>query len=93
MHVFIFHHQNSAIECDADSGKMLEFHHLIQKYPDVWTKSIANEFGRLMKGVGKRIPTGSNTMRFIHKSEIPHNKVVTYAHIVCDYRPNQIGQV
>ena len=72
---------------DVDSGKMLEFRHLIVKYPEIWTKSMANEFGRLMQGVGTRMPKGSNTMKFVPKSHIPPDKVVTYARIVCDYRP------
>ena len=46
-----------------------------------------NEFGRLMKGVGKRMPTGSNTMEFVSKSHIPTTKPITYARIVCDYMP------
>jgi len=72
---------------DADSGKMLEFRHLIKKYPEIWSTSMANEFGRLMEGVGKRMPTGSKTMRFIPRTDIPSGKTVTYARIVCDYRP------
>ena len=60
---------------DTDSGKMLEYCHLIQKYPEIWTTSMANEFGCFMEGVGTLMPTGSKTMQFIHKSNIPPNKL------------------
>ena len=72
---------------DTDSGKMLEFCHLIKKYPEIWSTSMANEFGRLISGVGTRIKTGSDTMQFVPYSQIPPDKIVTYACIVCDYRP------
>ena len=85
--IHISHQELCNAVFDADSGKMLEFRHLIQKYPDIWSTSIANEFGRLMQGVGTRMKTGSNTMQFIPKSQIPPDKVITYARIVCDYRP------
>ena len=48
---------------------------------------MANEFGRLMKGVGTHIPNGSQTMSFVPKSSIPVYKIVTCARIVCDYLP------
>ena len=35
--------------------------------------------------MGKRMPTGSDTKRFIHKSQIPPDKIVTYARIERDY--------
>jgi len=72
---------------DTDAGKMLEFRHLVKKYPEIWIPSMANEFGRLMQGVGDRMKSGSNTMKFVAHNAIPKNKTVTYACIVCDYRP------
>ena len=39
-----------------------------------------------MQGIGNRI-TGTDTMEFIKKEDIPHHKKITYANFVCDYRP------
>ena len=67
-----------------------EFRHLI-KGPDkeIWTKSLANEFGRLAQGVSKRIE-GTNTMYFIPKEEVPFKtKKFTYSKIVCNIRPSK----
>ena len=72
---------------DADSGKMLEYRHLIQKYPEICSTSMANEFGSLMNGVVKCMPNGSQTMSFVPKSSIPIDKIFIYARIVCQYRP------
>ena len=55
---------------------------------EVWTKACANEFGRLMNGVGDRV-AGTNTMRVVHKANIPRDRNVTYANFVCDLRPNK----
>ena len=55
---------------------------------EVWTKACANEFGRLMNGVGGRV-AGTNTMRVIHKANIPRDRNVTYANFVCDLQPNK----
>ena len=55
---------------------------------DIWTTACANEFGRLMNGVGGRVK-GTNTMRVIAKSNIPADRKVTYANFVCDLRPNK----
>jgi len=72
---------------DTDSGKMMEYRHLIQKYPEIWSISMTNEFGRLLQGVDTRIPAGSDTMQFIPKSSIPIDKSITHARIVCDCHP------
>ena len=67
-----------------------EFRHLI-KVPDkeIWTKSLANEFGRLAQGVSKRIEV-TNTMYLIPKEEVPFKtKKVTYPKIVCNILPSK----
>ena len=57
---------------DAESGKLLNYQQLMKdpKYQKVWGISSANEFGRLANGVGGRIK-GTNTIKFIHKHEVP----------------------
>ena len=72
------------------TGVLQEFCHLV-KGPDkeIWTKSLANEFGRLAQGASNIIDR-TNTMYFIPKKEVPFTtKKVTYPKIVRDIRPNK----
>jgi hypothetical protein len=75
---------------DPTTGKALEYRELITNpaTKEVWSRSSANEFGRLAQGVGGRIK-GTNTMHFIHRHEVPKNKTPTYARFVCDIRPHK----
>ena len=59
---------------------------LLKKDPIVWKKSLSNELGRLAQGVAGRV-VYTDTIDFIPKSKVPINKKVTYANLVCDYRP------
>jgi len=52
----------------------------------IWNKSVSNEFGRLAQGNDAGI-IGTDTIHFIHKSEVPIGKVVTYGNFICDIRP------
>jgi len=67
---------------DADTGKMLNYRQLMRHpdYKQPWSKSSANEFGRLANGVGGRIKNPTNTIKFIRKNDVPHDrrKDVTY---------------
>ena len=49
---------------NPDTGHTMEYHELITnaKTRRAWDYSAANEFGRLMNGVGDRMTTGTNTM-------------------------------
>ena len=69
---------------DKATGKQMEYRDLV-KTPELyvlWTRSLANELGRLTQGIRDII--GINTMFFIPKSEIPLNrrKDVTYGRIL-----------
>ncbi len=44
------------------------------KHKAIWSKAGANEFGRLAQGVGRRID-GTNTIFFVHKHEIPQDRL------------------
>jgi hypothetical protein len=76
---------------DEETGKILEYRQLAKqpKYKEEWTKSYANELGRLTQGI-QDIP-GTNTMFFIPKEEIPpeRRKDVTFGKIVTDYHPQK----
>jgi hypothetical protein len=66
---------------DKESGEYLKYRQLMceSKYNETWSKSAANEFGRLAQGVGG-IYKGTNTIFFIHKNQVPHDRMkdVTY---------------
>ena len=80
---------------DGETGELLEYRHLIKKpeLQQIWSKSYANEIGRLAQGVGNRVK-GTDTMEFIEKHEVPQDryKDVTYGRIVCDFRPQKSEQ-
>jgi hypothetical protein len=54
-----------------------------------WQTSFANELGRLAQGVGTRMPSGTNTILFIKKSEIPVGRKATHGKLVCMVRPQK----
>ena len=51
----------------------------------IWATSLANEWGRLSKGMKNRV-VGTNTIDFIYQSEVPVGQKVTYGKFVCDHR-------
>ena len=77
---------------DPHTGKTLEYRHLMaeEKSKRLWTRSFANELGRLAQGVGDRVK-GTDTIFFIRKDEVPidRRRDVTYGRIVVDIRPQK----
>ena len=51
----------------------------------VWGKSLSNELARLAQGLGDI--KGNDAVDYIHKLEVPADRIVTYANFICDYRP------
>ncbi len=51
-----------------------------------WAPGVENELGRLAQGFDNRV-TGTNTIYFIHKHEVPSDRKISYANFVCNYRP------
>jgi hypothetical protein len=84
-------HQALAV-MDAETGKVFNYRQLMQstKHKEKWSKSSANEFGRLANGVGGRIK-GTNTIKFIQKRDVPSHRMkdVTYGQFVCCIRPEK----
>jgi len=74
---------------DQETGQLLEYRQLLKnpKFKEIWTRSAADEFGRLAQGIGGRIK-GADTIRFIHKREILMDRLkdVTYIKFVCNVR-------
>ena len=60
---------------------------LLKQDPKTWEPSVSNELGRLTKGI--RDIQGNDVFDFIAKHEVPPYKKVTYANLVCDYRPSK----
>ena len=84
--------QQAMAVMDAESGRLLKYRQLINhpKLGEKWSKSSANEFGRLANGVGGRVK-GTNTIKFIKTSNVPSNRRrdVTYGQFVCTVRPEK----
>ena len=79
---------NVVVDSTTDS---LEYRHLMQtSSAPTWSTSFANNLGRLVNGVGTRIPTGTNTMGFIPKSQVSKHKIPTYSCLVCDIRLHKL---
>lgn len=53
-----------------------------------WTISGANDFGRLAQGL-KRGIKGTDTIRFVNKTQMPQGRKVTCARFVCDVQPQK----
>ena len=54
----------------------------------MWTKSLSNEFGRLVQGVVNKISKEgyveeTNTIFFIPRYQVPTDAKITYANIIC----------
>jgi hypothetical protein len=85
-------HQAMAV-MDADTGKLLNYCQLMQstKYPDAWSLSSANKFGRVANGVGGCIKNPTNTIQFVHQHEVPKERMkdITYGQFVCTVRPKK----
>jgi hypothetical protein len=77
---------------DAETGKVLNYRQLMQsqKHKETWSKSSANEFGRLANGVRGRVK-GTNTIKFVHRRDVPSKRMkdVTYGKFVCTIRPEK----
>ena len=73
---------------DKITGKKLTLRQLLQnpETTQIWSRSSSNEFGRLMDGniYGTE---GTNTMAMVPPTDVPKDKKVTYAYVVCDYQP------
>jgi hypothetical protein len=63
------------------------------KHKTIWSKSAANEFGRLVQGVGGRVK-GTDTIKLIKKDDVPYErwKDVTYVSFTCEVRLHEEEQ-
>ena len=70
-----------------EDGQRLNIDKLLKLDPITWKPSVSNELGRLAGGI--RNIKGNKAIQFVPKSSIPKTKKVTYANMVCDYRPGK----
>ena len=71
----------------GEDGKKLGIDDLLRgPMATTWRKSTSNELARLSDGIPNRV-RGTKAVRWIRKHEVPKGKKVTYANMVCDYRP------
>jgi hypothetical protein len=69
------------------AGKKMHIRDLLNgNEKKTWQRSISNEIGRLAQG-NKYSVKPTNTMNFIHHSEVPQDKIVTYASFRADLKP------
>ena len=68
------------------SGLKESLDSLREQNPEIWERSLSNEWGRLALG-NKYDVKYTVTIEFVHKSTVPDNCQVTYASFVCDFRP------
>ncbi len=78
---------------DKGTNRYLNYRQLLRhpKYKDEWAKSAANKFGRLTQGLKDGRVKGTDTIKFIHKDQVPAERIkdVTYGSFRCDYKPNK----
>ncbi len=77
---------------DEATGRSMEYRHLIQ-HPDPqvrkrWSNAMCNELGRLAQGYKNQVQF-TNCIHFIAFSDIPPDKLPTYARIVAELRPQK----
>jgi hypothetical protein len=74
---------------NEETGKAMEYRDLLKdpKHRETWSRAAANEHGRLFNGT-QRVK-GTNTCRWIKKSQVPKGKRATYARTVMAVRPKK----
>jgi hypothetical protein len=87
---------------DHDTGLSLEYKqlHTHPKLGPIWSKSYANELGRLCQGVGtnnsgtNKCIQGTDRFYIIDHKDIPTNrcKEITYSKVVYKVRPEKLTQ-
>ena len=75
---------------ETDTRKVLSYRQKLRNQNN-WIESSANEFGQLANGFGGRIKNPTNTIAFIGRRGIPHNRLkdVTYGQLICIVLPKK----
>jgi Reverse transcriptase (RNA-dependent DNA polymerase) len=74
---------------NPDTKKLAEYHELLRSSDaPKWIEGMEDEWGRLIEG-NEHMETGTKTLRFINRDEIPDGYIPTYWRIVVAYRPEK----
>jgi hypothetical protein len=87
------HIPNANALIDTETGKAMEYNKLLKdpRHRLIWSKSSANEFGRLTQGI-RDIP-GTDTFHLIaYSQQVPKGRITTYARFCCNIRPPKAEQ-
>jgi hypothetical protein len=77
---------------NPDTGSVAEYKALSKSSDGpLWAAANMEEIGRMFQGLGPNstMPTGTDTLRFIFKANIPSHKIPTYIRVVCADRPEK----
>jgi hypothetical protein len=89
---FTSHFAMHGTAVNPDTGGIAEYKELSTcSDGTLWQASNADKIGRMFQGLGpdSYMPTGTNTLFFIDKKDIPKNKKPTYVRVVCANRPEK----
>ena len=79
------HHALHGYAVNPDTGEIAQYPELSKcSEGKLWEESNMDEWGRLMNG-HDTMAKGTNTLKFIPRSAIPHNKKTTYMAVVCAF--------
>ena len=69
-----------------DKGRKLSLDALlIGSDAAIWKKLTSNKLGRLSNGIPGLV-RGTKAVKWIYKKDVPKNKKITYANMVCNFR-------
>jgi hypothetical protein len=77
---------------NPDTGAIAEYRELSKcRDGHHWQTSNEEEVGRMFQGLGPEsaMPTGTNTLFFIDRDQVPKHKRATYIRVVCADRPEK----
>ena len=88
MHDQPMHYALHGHAINPDTGQIADYRELSESSDgSIWKNSNAEEIGRLAQGYGTI--KGTNTIFFIHPSQIPKGRKVTYLRVVSAFRPEK----
>jgi hypothetical protein len=89
---FTSHHAMHGTAVNPDTGGIAEYKELSTcSDGNLWQSSNAGEIGRMFQGLGpdSYMPTGTNTLFFIDRKDIPKHKKPTNIRVVCADQPEK----
>jgi len=83
-------HHSASKAIHPDTGVLSEYRKLRKSSRgEQWEQAAANEIGRLTQGNLPHMTTGTNTMAFIRRNQVPHDRKAVELKIVSADKPNK----